>query len=196
LQRVYKALSGIENLARCTPAKVRESSEWTSIVNSAEENRENICKALDGKLFFSALYGTYAVTLNKLKAILKVSAQEGQSGAVNKTSVESTAQDDDFQEIKRRKRHISNNALQTAKKLTKPVPTSAAVKMSPKALLICNFFAPLRTTDKDTVTTEVEYTLPEQEAPRKPGRPPPTVMTSTTNLIQIQSNLNDKVKRE
>jgi hypothetical protein len=39
----------------------------------------------------------YAVTLSEQKAVLKVSAQAGQSGAVNKTSVESTAQDDDFQ---------------------------------------------------------------------------------------------------
>jgi hypothetical protein len=39
-----------------------------------------------------------AETLKELKAVLKVSAQEGRSGAVNKTSVESTAQDDDFQE--------------------------------------------------------------------------------------------------
>jgi hypothetical protein len=38
-------------------------------------------------------------------AVLKVSAQEDQSGAVNKTSVESLTQDDDFQEVKRRKRH-------------------------------------------------------------------------------------------
>jgi hypothetical protein len=37
---------------------------------------------------FGALYGMYAVTPNELKAILKVIAQEGQSGAVNKTSVE------------------------------------------------------------------------------------------------------------
>jgi hypothetical protein len=42
----------------------------------------------------------YAVTLNELKAILKVSAQAGQSGEVSKTSVESLAQDDDFQEVK------------------------------------------------------------------------------------------------
>jgi hypothetical protein len=47
------------------------------------------------------------VTLNELNAILKVSAQAGQSGAVNKYSVESTVQDDDFWEVKRRKRHIS-----------------------------------------------------------------------------------------
>jgi hypothetical protein len=46
----------------------------------------------------------YAVTLNELKAVLKVSAQAGQSDVVNKTSVESMARDDDFQEIKRHKK--------------------------------------------------------------------------------------------
>jgi hypothetical protein len=59
----------------------------------------------------------YTVTLNELKAILNVSAEAEQSGVVNKTSVESTAHDDDFQEAKTRKRHISNNTSQTARKL-------------------------------------------------------------------------------
>jgi hypothetical protein len=38
----------------------------------------------------------YAVTLNELKAVLKVSAQAEQSGVTNKTSVESSAHDIDF----------------------------------------------------------------------------------------------------
>jgi hypothetical protein len=37
MQQVYKVLGDIENLARCTPAKVGESSEWTSIANSHPE---------------------------------------------------------------------------------------------------------------------------------------------------------------
>jgi hypothetical protein len=41
----------------------------------------------------------------------------------------------------------------------------------------------------DTETSGAENILPEQEAPRKSGRPSPIVMTSTTNLIQIQSDL-------
>jgi hypothetical protein len=86
---------------------------------------------------------------------------------MNKTLVESTAQDDDFHEIKRRKRHLSNNTSQTAKKSIKPVPTFAAVKLLPKSVPTRNTFAPLRTTDMDTETTGVENTLPEQEAPRK-----------------------------
>jgi hypothetical protein len=57
-------------------------------VNGAEEDRENFCKGLDGQLLFSALYGTYMVTMNELKA----SAQARQSGVAKKSSVKSTAQ--------------------------------------------------------------------------------------------------------
>jgi hypothetical protein len=95
----------------------------------------------------------YMVTLNELKAVLKVNAQAGQSGEENKTSVESVAQDDDFWEVKRCRRHISNETSQTTKKSPKPVPTSAAVKLPPKAVLTHNFFAPLRTTDMNMETT-------------------------------------------
>jgi hypothetical protein len=165
--------------------KLEESSEWSSIMNSAEENSANLCKVLHGKLLFSDLYCMYAVTLNELKAILKVSAQAGQSDAVNKTSVKSIALDDDFQEVKRRKRYICNNTSQTAKKSTKSVPTSASVQRSPNAVLTRNFFAPLRTIEMVTQTTGVENTLPEQEAPRKPGRPSSIVVTSTTSLIRL-----------
>jgi hypothetical protein len=105
---------------------------------------------------------------------------------MNKTSVESTAQGDNFHEVKRHKKHISNNTSQTAKKSTKPVPTSAAVKLPTKAALTYNLFRPLRTTDMN-----VETAGAEQEAPRKPGRPPPVMTTSTTNLIGLQSDLRD-----
>jgi hypothetical protein len=108
--------------------------------------------------------------------------------------VESTTQDDDFQEVKRRKRHISNDTSQTAKKPTKPVPTSAAVKLPRKSVLTRNFFASLRTNDLDMNTNGAEKSVPEQEDPRKPGRPPPIVMTSTTNLIGVQKDLKGQVK--
>jgi hypothetical protein len=54
------------------------------------------------------------------------------------------------------KRHISNNTLQIAKKSTIPVPTTAAVKLPPKAVLTLNFFAPLRTTDIDMESTGLQ----------------------------------------
>jgi hypothetical protein len=123
-------------------------------------------------------------------------AQGGQSGAVNKTSVKSTAHDADFQEVKKRKRYISNNISQTAKKSTKPVPTSATVKLPQRGALICKFSAPLRATGVHTETTGAENTLPEQEAPRKPGGPPLILKTSTTKLIRIQRDLKDQVEGE
>jgi hypothetical protein len=67
--------------------------------------------------------------------------------------------------------------------------------MPPKAVLTCNLFKPLRTTDMDTETTEAEKTLMQQKTPRKPGRPPPIVMTAT-NLIRLQINLKEHVKGE
>jgi hypothetical protein len=44
------------------------------LVDSVKEKRANICKGLDGKPLFRALYDIYTVTLNELKAILTVSA--------------------------------------------------------------------------------------------------------------------------
>jgi hypothetical protein len=75
VQQVYKVLSDTENLAGFTLAEVRESSEWTSTVNAAEENRANCCGVRDGKLLCTVLYGMYTVTLDELKAVLKISAQ-------------------------------------------------------------------------------------------------------------------------
>jgi hypothetical protein len=124
-----------------------------------EENRANFCKGLDGKPLLE-----YMVTPNELKAVLKVSAWRGHSGIVNKTSVESMGQDD-FQEVKRSKTHISNNTSQTAKKSNKPVPISPALNLPPKAVLTRNFLTPLRTTDMDMENAGAENTLPEQEAP-------------------------------
>jgi hypothetical protein len=128
----------------------------------------------------------YATTLNELKIAMKVSAQAEQSDAVNNTSVQSTTQDDDFQKVKRCKRHISNNTSRTAKKSNNPVSVTPVVKLPTKSVLTCNFFAPLRIKDKNTETTRAQNSLPEQEAPRKPDKPPPIVMTSTTNLIRLQ----------
>jgi hypothetical protein len=48
----------------------------------------------------------------------------------------------------------------------------------------------------DTETTGAENALPDKEATRKPGGPPPIVMTSTTNLIQHQCDLKDNCKGE
>jgi hypothetical protein len=110
--------------------------------------------------------------------------------------LESAVHDDDFQGVKRHKRHISNDTSQTAKKSKISAPKSAAGKLPTKTMISRNFFAHRRTNDMDTETTGTENTLPEKEAPRKSGRPPPILMTSITNLIRIQSDFKEHVKGE
>jgi hypothetical protein len=165
VQQGYKMLSYIEILAKFTLAKVGESSKWTSIVSRMEENRANVCKILEVKPLFSALYGIYTLILNELKGVLEVNAQAGKCGAVTKISLESAAHDDDLQEVKRRKRLISNDTSQTAKKSITSAPKSAAGKLPTKAVITRKYFAPLTTNDMDTETTGEQSTLSEKEAP-------------------------------
>jgi hypothetical protein len=80
--------------------------------------------------------------------------------------------------------------------VAEPVPTSAAFKLPQKRALTYKFFAPLGTTDMNTETGGAQHTLPQQEAPRKSGRPPPTVITSATNFTRFQGELKDHAKGE
>jgi hypothetical protein len=86
-------------------------------VNSAEDIRANFRKGIDGKPLFSTLFGIHTAKLNELKTVLKVNTRAGRSGVVNKTSLESMAQDD-LQEVKIRSRHISNHTSQTEMTMT------------------------------------------------------------------------------
>jgi hypothetical protein len=105
IHQLFRVLCDIEDVASFTPSSVGESEEWAAIVSSAEDNRESFCKALRGKPLFSALYGTYTVTLNELKNVLKASSQTGQR-----------KQADDFKEVRSRKRHSTGEEARTPKK--------------------------------------------------------------------------------
>jgi hypothetical protein len=58
LIKLFNVLGDIEGVAAYTPASVGNSEQRSAIVNSAEENRQNPYKALNGKTLFSALYAT------------------------------------------------------------------------------------------------------------------------------------------
>jgi hypothetical protein len=75
-RQLLKVLCNIEDVASYTPAVVGETPEWTATV---EETTNNYCKALSGTTLFSALYGTYKVTLNDLKTILRASNTAGKT---------------------------------------------------------------------------------------------------------------------
>jgi hypothetical protein len=55
LKQLLKVIRDIEEMARYTPVSVGENDQWSSIVRTAEENRQNFCKTLTGKTLFSAL---------------------------------------------------------------------------------------------------------------------------------------------
>jgi hypothetical protein len=138
---LYKTVCNIEDVAGCTPAAVGESTEWTAIVNAAEDNRASDCKVLSGKILLSTLHGTYTVALNELKSLLKASNSAGGTDTTSE-SVKST-QEDGFQEVRRRKQHNTNEAAPSSKKAV-PTGASAPVSTPPKEITTRNFFAPLR----------------------------------------------------
>jgi hypothetical protein len=135
----------------------------------------NFCKALKGKTLFSALYGTYTVTLHDLKALLKASSPASQSV----TPKCAAPLEDGFKDVRRRKRHSSNEAAPTT---TKAV--SAAEVTPQNEVTTRKFFVPLRA-PMDTDSAGAEATANET-VPGKTGRPPPIILTSQTNLIQLQ----------
>jgi hypothetical protein len=57
------------------------------------------------------------------------------------------------------------------------------------------FFTPLQTTNMDTYAPDTESSAVEEAVPGKMGRPPPIVLTSATNLIQLQKQLKGVAKQ-
>jgi hypothetical protein len=62
-------LGDIEDVARHIPAFVGESAKFLVAV---EGKGASYCKSLRGKPLFSALYGTYTLTLQELKAVTRL----------------------------------------------------------------------------------------------------------------------------
>jgi hypothetical protein len=158
------------------------------VVRAAEENITNYCKALTGKTLFSAIYGTYTVALKELKSLLKASTTACRS-------TEKPAQDADFQEVRKRKRHNTTEAALTSKKAV-TTGASSPVTMRPKKISTHNFFAPLRAADMDTDSAGSEASTNVATAPGKTGRPPPIILTSAVNLIQLQKQLKGVVSED
>jgi hypothetical protein len=72
--------------------------------------------------------------------------------------------------------------------------TSDALNTFPTEVVTRNYFAPLRITDMDTDTSGTEAMPYEEAVPGKKGRPTPIMLTSATNLIQLQKQQKGVVK--
>jgi hypothetical protein len=71
MQQIFKVLCDIESLANSTPISVEESKQWTAIISSAVDKRDDYCKVISGETLFSALHGTCTATLRELQKVLK-----------------------------------------------------------------------------------------------------------------------------
>jgi hypothetical protein len=125
--------------------------------------------------------------LQEIKALLKVSTTTPQTA-------KKPTQEEGFQEVRRRKRHSSNEAARTPKKIL-VTAEPAAVNTTPKTVPTRNSFAPLRTASMDTETSDMEESPQEEATPGKTGRPPPIVITATVNLLQLQKLIKSVVKK-
>jgi hypothetical protein len=164
LRQLLKVLCDIEDVSEYAPPSVGETEEWADLVNTVEANRVSYCKALSGRTLYSALYGTYSVTLKELKGLVKagIFAEEECNKDVQPTEGEG------FQEVRRRKRHGTDESAKTAKKAAVQAKASASIIKPPsEEVTTRNFFAPIRAADMDTEGS------PREEAPAgKTGRPP------------------------
>jgi hypothetical protein len=107
------------------------------------------------------------VTLHELQNVLKASGQ-----------AEPTTQEDGFKDVRSRKRRLTGEAACTPKKAA--LPTSTVTTK--------NFFTPSGQSTW-TLMPVTESNSTETAATGKSGRPPPVILTSAANPIQLQKQL-------
>jgi hypothetical protein len=79
MERMHVVLIYIARPAECTPASVKESSQWTEVINAAETST-NLQLLLEARYLHSTLHDIYAEMLNDLKSVLQETRQQpGQS---------------------------------------------------------------------------------------------------------------------
>jgi hypothetical protein len=84
-----------------------------------------------------------------------------------------------------------------AQTFKKAAPTAVfALADTPAKVTTRNFFAPLKTTNMDTDSSVSETIPQEEEVPAKTCRPPPIILTSATNMIQLQKQLKNVAKED
>jgi hypothetical protein len=150
---------------------------WKRLTAQAESERAVLCKHLDGKPMLTAMRWLYAATFREMA----------------ETAFQETAQlSEEFREQKRRKRFPSDDralALHAKKK------SITALQPAKPHAPTRNFYTPLRNTMEveewqDGTGTDAE----KQSASSQAGRPPPIILTSATNLIQLQKEIRGLVE--
>jgi hypothetical protein len=74
-------------------------------------------------------------------------------------------------------------------------PHTKEMALPTSAMTVANVFSPFRTTNLDTDAPVTESKSTEAVATEKSGRPPPIILTSAANLIQLQKQLKGVAKQ-
>jgi hypothetical protein len=182
--RIRIGLQTIGELIHISPPENGNSREWKELVARAEAERVVLGKHLDGKALFTAILRLYAALHRELGDSILPAQQ---------TSTE------EFREQRRRKRNPSDDQAKKSK-INMPTPGSRDSKPRPQGEMATkNFFSPLTTAEMEIEHAPVEGTSddpnkePQQTSASKAGRPPPIVLTSTTNLMTLQKHIKDIV---
>jgi hypothetical protein len=169
---IRAALVQIGSLIRSSPAKNGNGEAWKELTTKDEAEKVALCKHLEEKTLITAILRLYAATHREMMETL---LQEVEDAPETK---------EEFREQRRRKRNSSDGQTTQAKKFS--IGQSPDAKAEPR---LRNFYAPLR----DTMDLEVTGGV-QQEPSSQAGRPPPIMLTSATNLLQLQKKPRSLVK--
>jgi hypothetical protein len=112
MERVREVLIAIALLVGRTLASVGESPKLTLIVQNMAETRRDLHQLLKGEQPHSALYGVYTEVVHDSTAVLKETAAKGETAKITITEPPSN---EEFRELRRRKRKPPDDAAQRAK---------------------------------------------------------------------------------
>jgi hypothetical protein len=176
---IHAALITIRQLLHASPCNNENGTAWKDLVIKADAERAVLCKHLSGKALFTGMLHMYATTHNEMNKTLQPEVADFPT---------------EFREQKRRKRNPSDKRAS--------LPNNTEVKSAsvrdpqPHAELPTrNFFAPLRAEmELESSKEETKGGGVQKEGTNPAGRPPPIILTSAVNLIQLQKELKGIVK--
>jgi hypothetical protein len=163
---------------------------WRHLADRVEVERTVIRKLFDDKELFTELMHLYAVIYKEMVKSLQTDHRD-----------ESDAQEDfKEQRWRRRKRSSSGDQAKHTKKTAKHTTGARGMQiLSQLELPTCNFFSPIRTAGTEINPTEgtnnqTDGKQQQQSPNSQRGRPPPIILTSAINLIQLLKQLKGLVK--
>jgi hypothetical protein len=174
IKLIQAGLITIGQLINKSPRNNGNGTTWKEITARAEAERTVLCKHLEGKALYSTLLRLYATTHKELRESLQPEREEPS---------------EEFREPRRRKVKPSEDQPTTSKKAAGTTGNVGVPSVRPQAELPTrNFYAPLR------AEMELEDNSKQEQPTNPTGRPPPIILTSAVNLIQLQKQLRNVVK--